>query len=262
MKRVQSVDELKAIELEIMKYVHQICENNGLTCFLGGGTLLGAVRHKGFIPWDDDVDVMLVREEYETLIRLLEKDLESPYKVISYRTNKDYYYPFFKVIDSRTEMLERKKLPMPGLGISIDVFPIDGLPKSRSARIKHFNQIQKLRVIFNQLFYVGYSNDSNAIKEKLTRRILNLLAKRIDSTAAKYKIDESEFIASSIWGYGVKETFSKRAIERRVKLEFEKEQFYAPVGYVQYLTHHYGDYMKLPKPADRRCNHNFRAWYK
>lgn len=261
MKRINSVDELKKIEFEIMRYVHKISEDNGLTCFLGGGTLLGAVRHKGFIPWDDDVDVMLIRDEYEKLLKLIQEDKDSPYQIVSYRTNRDYYYPFAKVVDTRTRMIEFKKLPIPDLGVGIDVFPIDGLPKTKEGRKKYFHRIDRLRQIFDRLFYTEYSGSANERKERILRYILNSISLMIDRTAAKHKINESEFVASSVWGYGVKETFSRRGIERRIMLEFEQEHFYAPAGYVQYLTHHYGDYMKPPQQALRKCEHNLRAWY-
>ena len=119
-----SVEIMKSIELEILKYLKKICKDNNIRYFISSGTLLGAIKYKGFIPWDDDIDVSLVRDEYEQLIKCIEKDNDSRYKILTYKNTKDYYYPYAKLVDTKTKVEDNAK-EIKELGVFIDIFPLD-----------------------------------------------------------------------------------------------------------------------------------------
>lgn len=123
------LDELKSIELDILLAFHDYCEQKGLSYMLYYGTLLGAVRHQGFIPWDDDIDVVMPRDDYEAFFRSFPCDSSfETIKLISYR-DRSSIYPFIKLVDTRTEVVEDFVDPRYKTGVWIDIFPMDGLPE-------------------------------------------------------------------------------------------------------------------------------------
>ena len=123
MKEIE-IEELKRIQIGILKHLDAFCKENNLTYFMCGGTLLGAVRHKGFIPWDDDIDIMMKREDYDKLIALYPKNDNSNFKLFSYELDKSFPYPFAKMDDCRT-IFEEEINDSYKIGVNIDIFPID-----------------------------------------------------------------------------------------------------------------------------------------
>lgn len=129
-----SFEEMKKVELEILSFFADFCETHNLRYFLAYGTLIGAIRHKGFIPWDDDVDIQMPREDYDILISLFNIGNDSPYRLIS-PLEKQSCYTIVKIIDTRTIKIENGIKNDP-LGIDIDIFPLDGIPSVDKAYIK------------------------------------------------------------------------------------------------------------------------------
>ena len=125
-EKVLSLEEIKRIELGILEYLHQVCEKHDIKYFIDFGTLLGAVRHKGFIPWDDDMDICMLREDYEKLQDYLIANPDERYEVMSYKNNLNYVYPFMKVQDNQTYLLEEDVRIDSNMGIYVDIFPVDG----------------------------------------------------------------------------------------------------------------------------------------
>ena len=138
--------------LEILLAVDKVCREHGLRYYLWAGTLLGAIRHKGFIPWDDDVDICMPRADYDTLMAHAKEWLPAPYEAMSAETNGKYPGSFGKIIDSSTTLIERAHYAYLS-GIYIDVFPIDGVPQSAWRRRLHFARFEfyKRIVYFLQL---------------------------------------------------------------------------------------------------------------
>ena len=126
-----NTEELKKIQVEILDYVDKFCEERNIKYSLYAGTLIGAVRHKGFIPWDDDIDIMMLRSDYERFLKELHEEKDSRYKILDFRYDHSYHYAFAKVIDSKTQLREEVIDPYDGLGIYIDIFPIDVLPDNK-----------------------------------------------------------------------------------------------------------------------------------
>jgi lipopolysaccharide cholinephosphotransferase len=263
MKRIKSVQEIKDIEFEVMKYVNETSKKLGIQCFLSGGTLLGAIRHKGFIPWDDDVDLMLKRQDYHRLIDAINRDTRSPYKALTYRTDSQYYYPFAKVVDTRTGISENVRMPISTVGIGVDIFPIDGLPKSEVKQKRHFSIIGFLRKYYEYVYKINSdTRPMNKAHEWMYRTFLRTLSRLINSIAVRHSFDGSSLVAVSVWGYGLKERIARSRMNRAVTVEFEKEEFFAPLGYDNYLRNLYGNYMQLPPKAKQHAGHNVTAWYR
>ena len=122
MKPIADVNEMRKIQMDILLFIHQFCIDNGIQYSLAWGTMLGAIRHKGYIPWDDDIDIMMTRPEYDRFCKLFH-DERSIYKLYDVHTDKKWIYPFAKISDERTIRVEKNALDE--IGINIDVFPID-----------------------------------------------------------------------------------------------------------------------------------------
>ncbi|MGM0883315.1 MAG: LicD family protein [Bacillota bacterium] len=259
MNKIIELRQMKDIELEILKKVVEFCDDNNLRYFLAGGTLLGAIRHKGFIPWDDDIDIIMPRKDYMKFLQLSNNGIGNKLKVIDAYNSTDYYYPFAKVFDSDTKLIEHD-ISTKEIGVYIDIFPMDGLPTNIELSRKHINKIYYFNIL-RFLMIHKLKKHSRKPHLLLMSTLLNYLfrfkwiIKKMDELATKYDFDSCEYVAVVVSGYGQKERIEKKDFSNFVKVEFEKEYFNAPVGYERYLTNLYGNYMVLP-PVDKRISHH------
>ncbi len=264
-----SSDVIKKIEFNLLVCFRELCEKNNLYYTLCGGTLLGAVRHKGFIPWDDDIDVLMPRPDYERLLndRDIDKSMLPDYYQIVNWKNESHDYPFIKVVDTRT------KIEIPYLGekfhpksLWIDVFPIDGNPDNEKELAKLYKKaifIRKLVLLKTANPAAGKSKLKKALKPILVAgvKLLNKrgLCDKLDAVAKSYSFEEHDLIGGVLWGYGPQERISKKEYLTPKKVEFEGELFNAPSNYDAYLRGLYGDYMKLP-PIEKRVTHEMTCY--
>ncbi len=271
-KKMQKLDinQIKKIELDILIAFADFCEENKLKYYLAYGTLLGAVRHKGFIPWDDDIDVLMPRPDYNRFIELtgynpIKQNLETRL----YRNCKNpNIYPFAKIIDTNTLVYEKGKSRKNISGIWIDIFPLDGCPDSSEETRVQFEKYLKIRnwqdLATTNPFYI----DQNIIKKMLKFLFFapaaklygcKRICKKIDELAQSYSYDKSQLVADFTWGDSLDAILKKEDLEPVLHLEFEGKLFNAPKSYDQYLTNLYGDYMTLP-PEKERIPHGFIAY--
>jgi len=264
-----NLEEQKKIQLDILKNFKQICDENDLKYSLGGGTLLGAVRHQGYIPWDDDVDVMMPRKDYEKLLEIFNKQ-DNNFKLISFYNTEDYYYPFAKIVDIRTKLEETEFREIKEMGIYIDVFPIDFLPDNDKTIHKIFSKYKKLQALIG-LYQVKDLNKTTNSKIKLMVKKLLLpllennkfnkyILQQMDAIGKKY--NDTKKVACISGRYLEKEIMPSDYISDYVLLDFEDEKFKAPVGYDAYLTKHYSDYMKLPSKDKQVAGHVNNAYWR
>ncbi len=256
------IEILKSKELSILKAFINICDELGLKYFVLYGTLLGAVRHQGFIPWDDDIDVGLFREDYEVFLKKAQALLPSYYELQSYHTEKNLPYSFAKIRDSRTTFIETstKNLSI-NHGIYIDVFPIDYYSDSKMTWKKKI-----LLKLYNRRIQAAYYESTEL---PLLRRVkkeffdwiiqkiypnLNYVLRKKDEIIVSYKESALTINHSGAWG---KNEIVPRILYDEVDyLEFEKIPVMVPKEYDKWLKNMYGDYMKLP-PIEKRVTHHF-----
>ena len=258
-----TLEQLHKHELEIMDEFVKICNKYNLTYFLYGGTLLGAVRHKGFIPWDDDLDLAMPRKDYEKFIEVAKNELNSKFELDNYHTNKLCYLNFSKIRNKNTILVQdfQKDNYEGPKGIWIDIFPLDNAKKEEG-------KLQSLRIIFIKAMrsiahyksniYLG--NNKIKIKKVLGKIFgiipLNTLLSMQDTLMKKNEKKETEYFISIASQYNYKKQTMKKDIFIPAKeLEFEGRKYKVPNNYTYFLERIYGDYMKLP-PKEKRITHN------
>ena len=257
--------EIKEILLKMLGWFHNFCEENNLRYFAVGGTLLGAVRHKGFIPWDDDVDVGMPRADFEKLEKLIgNKENGRYYFETPSSDRKGYYYAYGKLFDTSTTLVEnlRDKLPM---GVYIDVFPFDGVGETKEEATEYLAKIRKkqnLLAIRVSGFRKGRSFYKNAavaaarlipsflLDDKKVLRSLNEICKSKD-------FDASKFVANINGNWGFREITTREIVGTPKLYDFENIKICGIEDYDAYLTGVYGDWRQLPPEEKRVSAHDY-----
>ncbi len=255
--------EAQLLELDLLKKFREICDAEGMHYYLLGGTAIGAVRHGGFIPWDDDIDVGLLRDDYDHFISVAAKYLSADQKILHYSLDKDYSDYTMKLVNSNVYYLTQREKMIVKQNIWIDIFPIDGTPNSDLKTWIHFRKLDliRLKLAFHYIKEVRIDN-SRAIWKKFLVWIAktvplgdfvdpNKQKEKLDKEFRKYPVVKSNYIGNYIGAYHEKEFFPISYFAEGRKILFEGEEFSAPKELEKYLMHQYGDYMKLP-PKDSR----------
>ena len=257
-----TLKHLQNLQLSILKDFAKICEENNLTYFAYGGTSIGAIRHKGFIPWDDDVDVIMFRDDYEKFLRIMESRNDSKYYLVNMENTEDYFFYFSKLCLKGTNLKEdwTRKTSF-DIGINIDIFILDYMPDNAMKR-KIFLKASKLFSSGLAVFLVNLNKNYPSTFKKIIAKTMEGVLKilRIDSN--KYKKLLKRFTTryqNTNYAYDVvallyQTPFHKDILLPPKEVPFEDTTINVPNDYDQFLTMIYGDYMKIP-PVEERYNH-------
>lgn len=272
MKKELSIKQIQDASLEILCKISSICEELNLRYYLVYGTLIGAVRHHGFIPWDDDVDIMMPRVDYEILLKYFEKNKLPYLSVFNDRNNNDYPYMITRISDDRY-YIETENEKTIGMGVFIDIYPYDGLGSTLDEAVNYGMKGDRLSSFLYQSTRKHFSvkNTSSTLRKIgrfpifLLSKILgkNYFKKRINSLQGIYNYDTSNYIGCFVWlSGGLKDIFKKEWFDDYEMCEFENHRFRIPKRYDEVLKHTYGNYMKLPPEKDRVGHHFYKAYKK
>ena len=251
------IDILHQHILQILLSVDRVCQAHDIRYYCWAGTMLGAVRHKGFIPWDDDMDICLPRPDYDLLMQHAHEWLPEPYEAICADNTPTYPGGFGKVVDASTTLIEREHSDYLG-GVYIDVFPIDGLPSSKL--IQKYNCI-RYAVIDKLIYYIhrnpykhGHGLDSLVIRTMQRLFSHQSLQTAIRRIRVRYDYEKSREVLD--YDDGFSGIIDKAILGTPTPVEFEGYQLMGVEKWDKYLSNKYGDYMTIPKHDDQR-QHNF-----
>lgn len=258
MKKIEDIHELRQIQMGILDNVHRFCEANNLRYFLSSGTLIGAVRHKGYIPWDDDIDIYMPRKDYEQFLR--EFKGSEQFKLLNPAQEPHYYYTFAKVVDLRTRMVEDETEGFE-IGVFMDIFPVDYVTDNLQERERVF----KLKKLLYKIRRCKISN-SNPLQSHLAYIVYKYLPLSVKQIERKIRrlivLEEPTHTVCNMTEAGpkMKGCFPAADIATSIDIEFEGKTYKTMVGYKDYLERTYGDYMTLP-PVEQRVTHHFEAYW-
>ncbi len=269
-----TLKELQQVELSIMQSFHEFCEKHGLRYYLGGGTAIGAVRHQGFIPWDDDIDICMPRPDYEKFLSLCsDGKLTDTYALNNRRLDPTCPFAITRIYDIRTEVtFNNFRLPYT-IGCWIDIFCLDGVssdPKKQKKQFKKMRTIMDLTITcltkfggkrrskLHTVLQYGLLPALPFIRMVGARRYLD----QNEKLCRMYDYDESEYVAVIAGRAGTGEIMKKADMDPAILTPFEDKQFYLMKNYHQYLTGLYGDYRKLPPESERVSRHEINVYWK
>ncbi len=266
--RELTLDEIKSIELDVLKQFHEICTQNGYRYSLAGGTLLGAVRHKGFIPWDDDIDVAMPRDDYNRFIDFCLEN-KTPFGIAT-SGNRTIKMLFSKIYAKNTVVKEESTDKERNIGVWIDVFPLDGLGNNYDEAVKNFSKSRfdrELLIACNWSKYTRSKTHSIVIEPVrlaffILSRIVNpyKLISKIEKRYYHKKFDDMLYAGALLGSYRTREIMETKVLCQLVDLEFEGYMFKGFKNYEKYLSNLYGDYMKLPPKEKQISHHDFKAY--
>lgn len=266
-----NLKEIQNEELKIMKEFIKICNKKSLKYYLNGGTLLGAVRHKGFIPWDDDIDLFMPRPDYNKLLDLIRNKkvlLDDNLEFTSKELNNNFA-PFLKLVNKSIVLNIENKEKLDKY-LWIDIFPLDGMPNDEKKCKKLINK----SFILSHLYVTKLAKFKNVINGSHTKKAgiikaitkvplffvnENKIIEKHMQLSKKNNYNEAKYVSNLMWPSVQKQFYKKELFDKEIELEFEDIKAKAFSGYDTYLRQNYGDYMKLP-PENKRYTHSLDAY--
>lgn len=263
LRRIDS-DELKKLQVNILDEVDAFCRGNGIRYWIDCGTLLGAVRHGGYIPWDDDIDIGMLREDFDRFSKEY-SDENGRYVFMSFEKNNSFFYPYGKVLDTRTIFFE-PDINGNKLSVNIDVFVYDNAPND-SLKIKKMYDKRDRYFLLHSNRNSDYVPRGNVVRKCAVRGLRVLMRflpewyymRRIVDNSKRYNMKA----CSGVGNFTAKTRMfcDKHVFDEFIELEFEGKKYLAPCGYDEWLTAFYGDYMQLPPKEKRVSHHSFEAYW-
>ena len=250
--------------LDMLAWFHEFCKENDITYYAVGGTMIGAARHKGFIPWDDDIDLVVPRKDYKRLISGFKEQIDHYILESPYSGNKDFLYSYSKLYDINTTYTERTRHNCKR-GLYLDIFPLDAIGNSEKEAINNYRKFDRKRKLL-------LTRTCAIRKERSWYKNLSIIACRlipsflIDDKKLSIEVDEIAnnlnkpeylYVANLGGSYGTKEIVKKEVFGKPTLYRFEDIEIYGPEQYDSYLQHIYGDWRKLPPEDKRTTNHDY-----
>ena len=255
-----SRSQVQNIIWNIMKEIMPVISAEHITYFMLGGTLLGAIRHKGFIPWDDDIDIGMPRKDYEIFLKVIPSLLPSYLKLHTYWDETSHHYYFSRIVDTRHELKRTGSTVERREDVWVDIFPLDGMPNNVIVRRIHMVKLLYARVRYHIATFdkVNLKRPDRPLSERIiiwfvmhtgfgTHSAADKWLDKIDRLLKKYSVEDTNWIINFMGQYKFKEMFPKTWYGKGTFYDFEESRLIGPDEYDKVLTRQYGDYMTPPK---------------
>lgn len=251
--------QLQQKSLEILKYFQKLCKENGLRYWCGGGTCIGAIRHQGFIPWDDDIDIFMPRPDYEKLYRIWNEVADTDrYALCRTTRERNNHQTDMQLVDLNTTFINRHSVNEDIMhGVSIDIMPMEGCPHSK---VKQLLQIYH-SVIYSVFNVQRLPDHQGKILRAMTKLVLRAVSapdkryalwKKHEKLMSQYDFDQADYVKETITSFRALFYTYPRGYFETKEVPFEDIMIPVPIGYHKYLTRIFGDYMSMP-PEEQRC---------
>ncbi len=266
-----SSKEYKKVVYNILHYVKTVCEDNGVDYYIAYGTLLGAVRHRGFIPWDDDIDIIMNRDNFKKLLNVMKHCTQKRYKLLSVENSARYDLPLPKVVDTNTLLVQNGRKNNTEIGAWLDIIIVDDVPNDECKRRKFLAKMNFFENVWEWTQYSRLSvKNARNISEMMRFTIYKILALPgsrcwsffLNRQAQRYNHKDCEYFAAVAFAGGKRKAYLKSYLGIGTKLIFETDSYNAPERWDEYLTVAYGNYMELPPAEKRVSNHSFKVYWK
>lgn len=250
--------------LEMLEWFHNYCHDNNITYYIVGGSMLGAVRHRGFIPWDDDIDVAVPRPDYIKLLEIFKNQIDHYYLESPYTGNNDYYYTYAKLYDTNTTLVEKTRRNCKR-GLYIDVFPLDGVGSTEKEMRTNFVKVDRLNMFLMTRTCAiekrrGLGKNAAIVASRCIPSFIvndrNLVVK-VDKIAASFGYEKCNYVANLMGAYRKREIMEKRIFGNPTEYKFEDIIVDGVECYDEFLTHIYGEWNKLPPIDKQKTAHNY-----
>ena len=261
------LSEVQRMILEVFDPVYRYIEQEGLTYYMLGGTLLGAVRHKGFIPWDDDIDIGMPRRDYDYFLSHVSEALPEHLKLETYQNSPGHHYYFARIVDTRHALRRMGSLKERLENVWVDVFPLDGMPNGAIARRIHMARLLFTRAMYHISCFdrVNLKRPNRPLSERLVIKFVEATGfgrrmdtrkklDRLDRLLRKYPLEKSNWISNFMGQYKFREMFPKAYYGKGKLYPFESYMLMGPEDYDAVLSQMYGDYMTRPREADNNAH--------
>lgn len=253
-------DEMRTLWVHMLDVIDAWCRANGVHYSLSSGTLIGALRHKGFIPWDDDADIMMPRPDYDRFIAEFKAD---DCYVMSYLSDEAYYRPFARVFDKGTVLIQ-KGIKMGGL--FVDVYPLDGQPDGEEELKEYFDKYRRIRrrIYKSTNFYkhsIHFLSRLKGLYRGIGKPPKEVNVAEMEKHLRSYPFGLMPYAGESTGGFFFKTHAHADAFKEFIDVEFEGHKYMAIKGYDEYLTVMYGDWRTPPPPSAQKAHHSFHVYW-
>ena len=261
------IAELKKIQLDILEVIGRFCQDNDISYSLACGTMLGAARHKGYIPWDDDIDIYISRKEYKKLVEIFPQSVDD-ISLVSMERNKEWNRSYAQAYNNKTILKEGAETPIE-IGVYIDVYPVDEVPDD-DIEWTSYNKRRRALIHLYEIKYVKFSKNRSFLRNLILfigKFFLfpfssRFIAQQISNYAQIHNGKGYHRLFECVQGMLQKRPFDSSLMEEFVCVPFEDRMFLAMKDFDVYLTNGYGNYMQLPPKEKQISHHEFEAYWK